>query len=139
MARMLINSTVINNFGRILDASTTRQAVISNNIANVDTPYFKRSEVHFERLLQKELQSYKSSFVGRRTDPRHVFIGGSSPQPVVAQVTVDERTSMNNNYNNVDIDYEMALLAKNQLYYNAIISQLNHDIKMTRTAIDGRR
>lgn len=136
---MLINSAVLDSFGRILDAGSMRHAVISNNIANVDTPNFKRSEVHFEQLLQKELQSYKSSFVGRRTDPRHLYIGASGPEPVFAQVKLDGQRSMNNNHNNVDIDYEMAQLAKNQLYYNAIVNQLNHEIRMTRTAIDGRR
>jgi len=45
---------------------------------------------------------------------------------------------MNNNGNNVDIDREMSLLAKNQLVYNLYIQQVNHDIKMMRTAIEGR-
>jgi flagellar basal-body rod protein FlgB len=45
---------------------------------------------------------------------------------------------MNNNSNNVDIDREMALLAKNQLSYNLYIQQMNHDVKMMRTAIEGR-
>ena len=105
----------------------------------MDTPQFKRSEVKFEQYLQEELQAYKSTLVGFRTDPRHFFIGQPQSQPIQARVTVDQHTAMNNNDNNVDIDQEMSLMAKNQLYYNTLIQQLNHEFKITRTAIDGRR
>lgn len=136
---MLLNTGSMDRIGRALDASQLRQNVIANNIANVDTPRFKRSEVRFEQLLQQELNSYKSSFVGYRTDPRHFAIGRSDRNAVQPEVVTDRKSSMNNNENNVDIDYEMALMAKNQLYYNTLIQQLNHEIRMTRTAIDGRR
>jgi len=58
-----------------------------------------------------------------------------SAQP---RIVTDETSAINNNKNNVDIDYEMALMAKNQLYYNALIQQVNYDIKHLRTAIGGR-
>lgn len=136
---MLSNNQSVDRISRALDASILRQNVITNNIANVDTPQFKRSEVRFEQYLKKELQSSKSSFVGNRTDPRHIPIGNSSSdQPISAQITVDQTTSMNNNNNNVDIDHEMSLMAKNQLYYNTLIQQMNHEFKITRTVIDGR-
>ena len=136
---MLINTGAMDRLGRALGASQLRHEVITNNIANVDTPYFKRSEVRFEQLLQQQLAEYKSSFVGYRTDPRHLQIGAAVRKTVQPEVFTDTTTAMNNNYNNVDIDYEMSQLAKNQLYYNTLIQQLNHEIKVTRTAIDGRR
>jgi flagellar basal-body rod protein FlgB len=46
---------------------------------------------------------------------------------------------MNNSLNNVDIDTEMSLLAKNQLRYNVMIQQANHELKQFRTALEGRR
>jgi flagellar basal-body rod protein FlgB len=110
--------------------------VISNNVANVDTPYFKRSDVRFEELLQQELEA--QTIEGFRTDPRHIPIGRST-QSVEPQVIRDEYTLMNNNMNNVDIDYEMALMAKNQLRYNVLVQQVNHDLKMYRTALNGGR
>ena len=121
---------------RTLDASTFRQKVMSNNVANVDTPYFKRSDVQFEELLGKEL--IKNNLQGRRTDPRHIPIGLPA-SPVSPKVITDETTLMNNNLNNVDIDYEMALLAKNQLRYNVIVGQVNSDLKHYRTALNGGR
>ena len=84
-------------------------------------------------------RSGRSPFVGIRTDPRHLHIGGPSgnewPRPEVVQ---DQTTAMSHNGNNVDLDYEMALMAKNQLYYNTLIQMVNGKISKIRTAIDGR-
>jgi flagellar basal-body rod protein FlgB len=122
---------------RTLDAASLRQSVIANNIANAETPYFKRSEVRFEDLLAKEMNSTSSSLTGRRTDARHIYIGnrGLNVEP---QIQADQSTVMNNNLNNVDIDAEMALMAKNQLRYNTLIQQVTHEIKLNRTAMEGR-
>ncbi len=132
-----IFSNTFDRLGRSLEASVLRQDVIAHNIANVDTPNFKRSTVRFEDVLQQELRGSKSTFIGHRTDPRHLDIGGAV-ESARAQVVADNTTIMNNNGNNVDIDYEMSILAKNQLYYNTLIGQVNHELKITRTAIDKR-
>lgn len=54
-----------------------------------------------------------------------------------AVVSTDETTSMNNNGNNVDMDREQALSAENQLRYNSYIEQLNSQITMMRTVVQG--
>lgn len=114
-----------------------RQGVISNNIANIDTPNFKRSEVLFEEILSQEMAG-QSGLKGKRTNERHIPIGRSTGVVPTAQVLTDNLSQMNNNENNVDIDREMSLLAKNQLSYNFYIQQISHDVKMMRTAIEGR-
>lgn len=129
---ILLNSPTFNLVSRSLDAASTRHQVISNNVSNADTPYFKRAEVRFEELLQNEL-STPFSIRGFRTDPRHFVIGPpAEPRP---QVVTDGTSTMNNNMNNVDIDLEMSLLAKNQLNYNVLTQQINHEIKMARSAM----
>ncbi|MDF2964052.1 MAG: flagellar biosynthesis protein FlgB, partial [Paenibacillus sp.] len=121
----ILNKPAFNQLQRSLNASTLRQRVIADNIANVDTPYFKRSEVRFEELLQNEING--SSLQGFRTDPRHFVIGRpSQPEP---QIIKDNQSAINNNLNNVDMDYEMSLMAKNQLRYNVMIQQVNSEIK----------
>ena len=115
-----------------------RQQVIADNIANVDTPNFKRSEVVFEEYLQRELSGKTlPGIAGKRTHAKHFAFGqgGGNAQP---QLVTDQLSVMNNNVNNVDIDREMSLLAKNQLRYNALIRQLNHDFSMMRISIEGR-
>ncbi|MFK7695843.1 flagellar basal body rod protein FlgB [Paenibacillus sp. HJGM_3] len=133
---VLWNKPSLQMMERTIDASTFRQKVISNNVANVDTPYFKRSEVVFEDLLQQELKT--QTIEGYRTDYRHIPIGRKTSS-IEPRVVTDEKSLMNNNFNNVDIDYEMSLLAKNQLRYNVMVQQVNHDLKLYRTAMNGGR
>lgn len=131
----ILNDTGFNRLRSAIDASNTRQQVISNNIANADTPFFKRSDVSFESLLQSEMNGV-GSIKGRMTNVRHIAIGSASTIPT-AQITTDKNTVMNNNSNNVDIDTEMTNLAENQLRYNTYIEEVNHQIKMMRAALGG--
>ena len=120
-----------------ISAAELRQQVIADNIANVDTPGFKRSEVLFEELLASRLGRHDHRLEARRTHEKHIPFGrgGSVVKP---KLVTDDSTSIHNSANNVDIDREMALLAKNQLRYNALIQQLNHEISMFRIGIEGR-
>ncbi|WP_422657301.1 flagellar basal body rod protein FlgB [Paenibacillus sp. EC2-1] len=120
-----------------LDAANLRNQVLANNIANVDTPYFKRSDVSFESLLQKEMNGVKTTLPGKRTDPRHFEIGPSSNIPGIS-VNTDESSAMNNNGNNVDVEREMSLLAENQLRYNSYVQSVTEQIKIMRAAVEGR-
>ncbi len=121
-----------------LQAAEMRQRVISNNVANGDTPHFKRSEVLFEELLEQTMGNEQGQLSLKRTNQKHIPIGSASATIPLPKLITDETTAMNNNENNVDIDREMSLLAKNQLSYNLYVQQINHDVKMMRTAIEGR-
>ncbi|HZG76741.1 MAG TPA: flagellar basal body rod protein FlgB [Paenibacillus sp.] len=132
-----VNGSHFRLLERTLDAASLRQAVIANNIANVDTPRYKRSEVQFESLLQQSMTGTPGSIVGRRTDPRHIYIGRGGKE-IEAKVTIDENSVMNNNLNNVDIDSEMSEMAKNQLRYNTLVQQVSHEIKLVKTALEAR-
>ncbi|GAB6988907.1 flagellar basal body rod protein FlgB [Paenibacillus pini] len=133
----LLNSMSFQRMESGLQAANTRQKVLANNIANAETPYFKKSDVSFESLLQQEINGEMPELRGKVTDSRHFAIGpiSSIPSPVI---TVDQSTAMNNNLNNVDVDSEMSKLAENQLQYNSYIQQMNEQIKMIRTVVEGR-
>jgi flagellar basal-body rod protein FlgB len=119
-----------------VQAASARQNVISNNLANVDTPHFKRTEVQFESLLREQLTG--GTLTGVRTNERHIPIGPSTAIPEWRKVT-DQSTVVGNNGNNVNVDVEMAKQAENQLKYYTYIGQINHQINMMRTAMDVRR
>jgi len=134
----LLRGPEFNRLQGAIGAAELRQQVIADNVANVDTPSFKRSEVVFEEYLQRELSGAGApGIAGKRTNAKHFVFGqgGGNLQP---QLVTDHLSVMNNNVNNVDIDREMSLLAKNQLRYNALIRQLNHDMGMMRIGITGR-
>ncbi|AJY76562.1 flagellar basal body rod protein FlgB [Paenibacillus beijingensis] len=133
----LLNGAAFSRLHGALKAAETRQQVISDNIANADTPNFKRSDIMFEDLLSASIGGGETKpLSGFRTNSRHFVIGPTNQIPGMQFVT-DADSIMNNNGSNVDIDREMTLLAKNQLRYNLYTEQVNHDIKMMKTAIDG--
>jgi len=124
MISQAIFPKVIKFLERGLDASSLRNTVLANNLANVDTPGFKRSDVSFEGILEDE--AGKAGGPGNR---------GWKPE-----VVVDNHTSMRQDGNNVDIDAEMTNLAENSLYYEALVRQLSSQFAMLRSAItEGRR
>ena len=116
-----------------LSAAWTRNAVIRNNIANVETPNFKLSEVEFESLMESAIQG--SGFVGTRTHPGHRVIGSPDPASVRAQIVQRNWTSMRMDGNNVDIEAENVKLAQNSLYYNTMVEKMNSELRRLRAAI----
>lgn len=120
-----------------LHAASLRQQVLANNIANVDVPNFKRSDVVFEELLAEKLSASPAKKLPLRTFlPGHMPGGSPIPKP---RVVTDRSTTLNHNGNNVDIDREMALLAENQLRYNLFVQQIDHETRMLRMGITGGR
>lgn len=134
MLEQIMNSSNFNYLGRGLAAANLRQEVISNNIANVNTPNFKKSDVVFEELLAKEIGMDDSGRLPLvRTHDRHLpvgMIGGAK-----ASIQEDDTTTMRVDNNNVDIDIEMASLAKNQLYYNAMATELGSYVNKLKNVI----
>ncbi len=113
-----------------------RQEVIANNVANVNTPNFKKSVVEFEELLAREI--YGEEDDGKlklaRTHDKHLPY---KPLEFRAEPTItqDNSTVMRVDDNNVDIDIEMASLAKNQLYYNALVTEFGGHVSKLKNAI----
>lgn len=108
---VFVGQTQLELDGTLARCFDSQTKVVANNVANVDTPYFKRSDVLFEELLQGEMNSSTPSIEGYRTNPKHFFIGKSTNLPN-SEIKTDESTAINNNLNNVDMDYEMSLMAK---------------------------
>ena len=124
-----------------LSAAWTRNTVIRNNIANVETPGFKASDVEFETILAKSLQAPQNGgFKGTKTHPKHIDIGVGEPSPTFeARIVKRGELSMRLDGNNVDIESENVKLAQNSLYYNALMEKLNSELKRLRAAISEGR
>jgi flagellar basal-body rod protein FlgB len=122
-----------------LRAAQLRQAVYANNIANMDTPGFKRSDVQFETLLQEALQSAPDALSTTDTAGSALPTGWNWSAALAVQpvVTTDTETSVDNNGNNVDVDAEMARLAENQVRYNALLQDVKSRFDRLRSAIEG--
>jgi flagellar basal-body rod protein FlgB len=117
-----------------LGVSFLRQKVISNNLANVETPGFKRSTVSFEDQLRAASDSTPRLPLAL-TNSMHISNrrGLTSIQP---QILVDQTTSMRNDNNNVDVESEMASMTANTLLNQAITEQLSSYFSRLRTIIN---
>ncbi len=135
----LLNQTGFQWMEKSLDASALRQRVIANNVANADTPHFKRSDVVFEELLKGTMNGSQPVLEGVRSNSKHFRIPPNTNLPANPIVETGQMSVMNNNLNNVDMDYEMSLMAKNQLKYNTIIQEMNNEFRKLKIAMDGRR
>jgi flagellar basal-body rod protein FlgB len=116
-----------NSFGRTLDVlhrsmdvSRLRNDVIANNIANADTPNFKRTVVNFESELKYALDeaARPPRFRAALTDDRHIpFSRVPDYRDVLPRRYTDYWTNVKNNGNNVDIEEESMNLLNTQLSY----------------------
>jgi len=122
-----------------MDAASMRNEVIANNMANSDTPRFKRSEVDFESRLLKALEKQPQPKILTVTHQKHMQVKVNNPldgfKPEIRTIT---DTSFRNDGNNVDIDVEMANNTKNSMTYDAINRSMTNEIKKLRLAITGR-
>jgi flagellar basal-body rod protein FlgB len=108
---------------RELNVTTMRRNVIANNIANADTPNFKRSDLAFEAQLKRALDSEKAapSLTPSLTDPKHIpFDTPMDWTKVRPRTVLDYLTESRNNGNNVDIEQEGIDSLGNQLMYTTL-------------------
>ena len=138
MLEQLVNSTTMDIGSRAMAAASLRHEVLSNNIANVNTPNFKRSHVRFEDLLKRELGIGNDPLMKVvRTHDRHLPIEARGKAHAV--IEQDDTTNMRLDRNNVDIDIEMAEVAKNQLYYSALANALGGHISKLKSVINSNQ
>lgn len=125
----MINSNIydyVNVLDKAADASWMRQEAISNNIANVNTPGYKRQDVAFEDSLQEAISNSRY----RSTDEK---VANLSKADLRIRSYMDSSGfSYRLDGNNVDIDTENAALARNQLKYNALVDSINHEFSMIK-------
>lgn len=118
-----------------MSTATLKQRVHTANIANVDTPNYKSKQVSFQSALDTAI--HRKPLASIKTEPQHIAFStenGESSQ----LVKVNNSTKITPNGNNVDMDSEMAELAKNQLWYNALTERVNGKFNTLRSVIDGR-
>lgn len=122
----------IQNLEKALAFASKKNQTIANNVANVDTPNYKAKDVVFKSVLRNELTNNPGA---TRTHEKHLPFTTSSGAPY--QITAQHNMSYNHNGNNVDIDKEMSELAKNQIYYQALVDRINGKFGSLQTVIRG--
>ncbi len=120
-----------------MEGASRRQEALTNNIANVDTPGYKREDVEFKGMLAEKAGSDNIGGESlQRTNPRHLSgRRGDTAGDNFAHFR-EEGTSLRHDENNVDIEREMAEMAKNELYFNTVAQQLDAKFNNLQTIMD---
>ena len=128
----MINCTsfdYINLLTKAADASWKRETVISNNIANVDTPGYKRKDLNFQGVLTEELGRCKHESLDSKVSD--VDLSRLDPQIYVDSANYSYRMDGNN----VDIDTENVELASEQIRYEGLTNCINSEFERMKAVI----
>lgn len=119
----------INVLNRAADAAWQRNEAISNNIANVDTPGYKRQDVAFESVLQQALGNNRYQSMDDKV--ANVNLSRLRGRAYVDYANYSYRLDGNN----VDIENDNVMLAENQLKYQGLISSINQEFTNLQTVM----
>ncbi len=125
-----------------LNALSLRQRLIANNIANIDTPGFKASDVDFEAQLRSAIRTRLDQGGSglTRTRPRHLDVNGGVGASLDPRVVADNGGSMRVDRNNVDIDQQMIKLSESAITYSALAQLAASRYSLLESIVtDGRR
>jgi flagellar basal-body rod protein FlgB len=107
-----------------------RNAVITSNISNLDTPGYKPKDINFKSELARALETnHKKDLV--RTDPRHISMQMNGDQMIEPY----EEQGEWNGYNWADIDSEMTKLTENNLVYRTAVEALLRKMNLLREVV----
>ncbi|SHE61471.1 flagellar basal-body rod protein FlgB [Marinitoga hydrogenitolerans DSM 16785] len=134
---MFVKDLTMNIIPKALDAIEARQKIYSHNIANYNTPGYKRKDISFEEELRKALGN--SNEIKLKTNNSKHLKNIPSINEVKYDIIEDKSRSTREDGNNVDIDIEMVKMMENTLQYNALTRLINYRLSDYKTVIGGIR
>ena len=99
-----------NDLQRSMSQATQRHAMLVSNLANVNTPGYKRKDMDFGITLEQEMQKGAD---GIMQEQKNLF--GSE----------EDETSVRLDGNNVDLEREVMALSETELRYQALTDMAN--------------
>jgi len=124
---------------KALEVCALRQKVISNNIANLTTPYFQPSRVEFEEILRQRMRECKLR--GKRTHARHLPLGRVRLKDIIdiaPRIRVNNAPIPEGKINNVVLEKEMTEMAQNAIKHEGSTKLLAYKYKLLLSAIGGK-
>ena len=122
----MINTDIynyINVLDKAADASALRNKAIANNLANIDTPMYKRQDVSFANEFERALRHSRYKSLDEKIDNLNIdhLHGRVYTDAIGYSYRLDG--------NNVDVDTENAEMAKNQLTYSGISQSITSEFQ----------
>ena len=127
----MIDHPTVNTMKRALDVSALRHELLAQNIANVDTPGYRRIDLSFATILADA----EKQMAMDRTNKAHLPGKEDSGMPLIVRRVEGAALAARN----VVIETEMARLTQNTMYFQAVSAQLGKYFDRLRLVISGRR
>ena len=121
----------INLMDNAADVSWQRETLIMNNIANDDTPGYKRQDIEFESVLRRELINTHEKTLERAVNT----LGVDDSQVEGIEYTDYENYSYRLDGNNVDMDTENVELASEQIRYQTLTTSITNEVSRFKSVI----
>lgn len=122
----------INVLNKAAEASWTKNEILANNLANVDTPDYKRKDLNFESLLSEALGNPSVHTKNMDKKVANLNLSGLKPKVYTEYSTLSYRYDGNN----VDVDVENAYLADNQIKYYTLLDSMTHEFNRLKMVLN---
>lgn len=113
------------------DASWLREEVLTNNIANVDTPNYKRQDVEFTAYLKSAIEQAGTPASTLTQKVNEANLSGITTRTYTENTPLSYRLDGNN----VDLSTENVELAAEQINYNALIDSMNNEFSRMKAVL----
>lgn len=124
---------------KALDYRALRQDMISSNIANADTPFYRPRDIRFEDMLAQEkakvLGASSSKLQMAQTSGAHFALLEESSS-LRAKTFFRDGHMARNDGNSVDLDVETTEMSKNSVMFNALVNAMKKDSGIYKSVID---
>ncbi|MBI5206323.1 MAG: flagellar basal body rod protein FlgB [Candidatus Firestonebacteria bacterium] len=105
--------------------STMRHDILSNNVANIDTPNYVSKDLSFKKELNASMQKASS------LEPL-----AAQPKYTLNAKIVDNEIKFKEYKNTVDLDIEMSKISKNTILHNTLVQVLNQKFKIIKSVLN---
>ncbi len=131
---IIMATSNINLLENYISHLSTKNKVISQNIANIGTTGYIRQDVKFQDVLTSEMSSSM-----KKTESKHISLATPQKVGVENEIFLDKSKEPNGGINNVDIETEMAELAENAINFKFTSKKIASHFQLLREVIKGGR
>ncbi len=134
--KSLTNDSAITSAQRALNGLSYRKDLISQNIANIDTPGYLAKEVNFEETLKRVMDG-SPALIQNKTRPSHMSIDDTSSSDFYA-VKNRPGGSLRNDGNDVDMDQELIDMSETELKYQTLTAVVSKKLALLKSIASER-
>jgi len=135
MLQGMFQSTTIPVLQQVLGFCQARHTVLAGNIANMDTPGYRKRDLSvedFQSRLKEAIESRHQPLAFRSPgEPRSQRVG-------LAEVSKHPKSILFHDDSNVDIEYQVTEMVKNQMQHNLALAIMTSQFRLLQTAISER-